>query len=478
MMTADSKAPSSEQLKVQSEQRDESLFVYSLSIDAEPFTEGGNASRLIVMHGDDMRYCHTHKKWYSWDGARWRMDEDGAAKRAAEHVVQYLYYRAQNASSPTERGALAAAAMAADSSRALSNILEIAKNRSGIAITWQDLDPDPWLLGAGDMTLDLRAVTARPSRREDMISKQIGCKYDPEAKCERWDKFLVEVFPDEQVRAFVQRAIGYSLTGSMAEEAFFLCWGLGANGKSKFLSAIRALMGDYAKHASFTTFLVQRSDRIRNDLAALAGAHFITSVEAKDGSEFDMELLKGWTGGEPIRSRFLYAEEFEYPPAGKLWFAANRKPRITAQTHEVWRRVYLIPFTVTIPKKLRDKHLEGKLLAELSGILNWALEGLREYLVQGLNPPVAVIAATRQYEEENDSLSAFITECCVEAKDAKCNNSELWEAYDGFCLDCGYKALSKGRFREALLYKGYTKTRSNQGMVWHSIGLRKEGSVV
>jgi len=300
-------------------------------VDDEPQTEGGNASRLVFLHGDDMRYCHTYHAWYVWNGRYWAKDENGQAKRFAEDVVRFLYQRAQNAPTEAERTVIGKNAFLTDRSSSLNNILEIAKHREGIAVTWRDLDADPWLLGAGDMVIDLRTCTARPARREDMITRQIGTTYDPAAQCPRWLQFMAEVFPDIELRSYVHRSAGYSLTGSNAEEVFFLCYGEGQNGKSKFLAIIRSLMEGYAKHADFTTFCIQRGDKIRNDLAALVGARVVTAIEAKEGSKFDMEVIKAWTGRDPITARFLHAEFFTFKPEGKLWFAANNRPIITGR---------------------------------------------------------------------------------------------------------------------------------------------------
>jgi len=443
-------------------------------IDLEELTEGGNASRLERLHGDDMRYNHTHKKWYLWDGGRWKVDGNGGAMRLADDVVGALYLAAAHADGKDAREKLTLHAWVTDSRKGLNNMLALAANRRQFAITADKLDSDAWLMGADDLTFDLRTCTKREPRREDLITKTIGPKYDKTAQCTTWLNFLARIFPDEELRKYIKRATGYCLTGSMVEQVFFFCYGLGANGKSVFLAILRALLGDYAKQADFSTFLVQRNEKVRNDLAALAGARVITATEAEEGGRLSMQVIKSWTGADPITARYLFAEYFTFQPTGKIWLAANNKPAIE-RNHAAWRRVRLIPFNVTIPEAEQDKNLESKLLLELPGILNWALEGLEDYLQNGLDTPKAVQDATTAYRQENDSLEQFASECCELGKLKVCKNSDLFGQYLNFCGMSGLKALSQKTFSLELSARdGVKSTRSKHGMTWTGIALKSE----
>jgi P4 family phage/plasmid primase-like protien len=445
-------------------------------LDSEELTEGGNACRLERICGEEMRYCHTFKKWYLWDKGRWRVDSDGGAMRHAGGVVAALYVSAGQADGKDARDAMAGFAKETDTRKGLSNMLAIAANKLQFAITSEALDTDAWLLGAGDVTIDLKAGTIREPCREDLITKAIGTKYDKAAKCPGWLKFLDHIFhKDEKLIAYIKRAFGYCLTATMVEQVFFFCYGMGANGKSVFLAILRALLGEYAKQADFSTFLVQRNEKVRNDLAALAGARVIAATEAEEGSKLSMQVIKAWTGGDPITARFLFAENFTFKPAGKLWLAANTKPTISERNLAAWRRVQLIPFDVTIAKKDQDKELESKLLEELPGILNWALEGLQEYQQSGLDTPDVVKVATEKYREENDSMAAFLKECCDIQKLKVCKNRDLFKAYLNFCGMSGFKPLSQTKFSPELSnHPGITATRDQHGMTWIGIDLKKD----
>ena len=188
-----------------------------------------------------------------------------------------------------------------------------------------------------------------------------------------------------------------------------------------------------------------------------------------------MAVVKSWTGGDPCTARFLFAENFTFQPTGKLWLAANNKPAISERNHAAWRRVQLIPFNVTIPEAEQDKEIEFKLLKELPGILNWALDGLADYLKVGLKTPKAVQAATAKYRKENDSLEEFVSECCDIAKLNVCKNTDLYGAYLNFCGMSGLKALSPHKFSPELSARPtIASTRSKFGMVWTGIALKKD----
>jgi len=447
--------------------------------DHEPATDGGNAQRLIRLHQNNIKYCHTFKKWMVWDGHRWKIDGDGSTYRLCDDVIREIYSEAANQIDSKDRQEWAKFAIRSDSGRGYRDMLFLASFHKSVAITSERLDTNPLLFNTQNLTIDLKTFEAREPSREDLITKAASAVYDPSAKCPIWMRFLDKIFQgDKDLIGYVQRAAGYSLTGSMVEQVYFFCHGTGANGKSVFLATFRALLGDYAKQASFDTFLIQHTAKVRNDLAALAGARIITASEAEEGSRLSMQVIKSWTGGDPVTARFLFGEDFTFKPVGKIWLAANTKPAISERNYAAWRRVHLIPFLVTIPPEEQDRELEKKLLDELPGILIWALDGLKEYHRIGLQPPEAVKAATDAYRRENDSMAAFLSECCEVRKLAICKNSDLITAYRLFCGMVGYEPISQRRLSEDLIGRpGIRQTRDRTlGMIWHGIGLSQSWS--
>ena len=269
-------------------------------------------------------------------------------------------------------------------------------------------DQPPWLLNVLNGTVDLHTGILHEHRREDLLTKLAPVVYDPDATCPRWEAFLMRIMGDNvELVAFLQRAAGYALTGDTREEVIFILYGTGANGKSTFLEVLRALLEDYARQADFTTFLARRSDGVRNDVARLAGARFVTAVEAASGRRLDEALIKQLTGRDPVPARFLYQEYFEYYPEFKLFLATNHKPVIQGADEGIWRRIRLIPFAVTIPAAEQDRTLRATLRSELPGILNWAIQGCLAWQREGLGEAEAIQQATAAYRTEMDDPRGF-----------------------------------------------------------------------
>lgn len=269
--------------------------------------------------------------------------------------------------------------------------------------------------------------------------------------------------------------MGYSLTGHTSEQVLLLLYGIGANGKSTFLETVRALLGDYATQADFTTFLKRESDGARNDLARLVGTRFVSAVEAEAGKPLAEALVKQLTGGDTITARFLFREFFDFRPAFKLWLAANHKPTITGGDHGIWRRMRLVPFTVTIPEAERDAKLTSKLAAELPGILAWAVRGWLAWRAAGLGLPPEVQAATASYRDEMDALGPFLDEATAAVDGARITAKELYEAYEAWCAANGERPRSQKGFAMSLRERGFEAVKGSKGVrCWSGLALGGE----
>lgn len=322
-------------------------------------------------------------------------------------------------------------------------------------------------------TVDLRTGELRPHRREDLITRLAPVEYDPDAEAPLWEAFLRRIMDgNEDLIRFLQRAVGYSLTGDTSEQCFFLLYGTGANGKSTFLEAIRAMLGDYAQQADFGTFLVQNRDGPRNDVARLVGARFVSAVEVESGRRLSETLVKQLTGNDRVVARFLYREHFEFVPTFKLWLAANHKPVIRGADHAIWRRIKLIPFQVTIPPEDRDRQLAARLRAELPGVLAWAVRGCLEWQQYGLGEPPEVTEATNEYRAEMDPLGPFFGERCVLHPNARAYAGELYAGYAAWCEQAGERPMSQREFGLRLQERGFERRIVRGRVVWVGLGLR------
>lgn len=435
-------------------------------------TDLGNARRLVRLHHQDLRYCFPWDKWLVWDGTRWVFDTSGEVYRRAKETVKSIYAEAAQTEDSREREQLAKHAMRSESDSRIRAMINLAQSEPGIPVLPDDFDADPWLLNVQNGILDLRTGELRPHSREALMTKLVPVDYDPDAKCPLWLSFLDRIMGgNAALIEYLRRVVGYTLTGDTSEQCLFLLYGTGANGKSTFLETLRALLGDYAQQANFATFLHSDQDRIRNDIAAIRGARYVAAVEADAGRRLAESLIKQVTGGDMVKARFLYREEFQYKPTYKIFLAANNKPTIRGQDHGIWRRIRLIPFEVTIPKDQQDKKLPQKLQEELPGILAWAVEGCRAWQQGGLQDPAEVIDATQSYREEMDVLGDFIAECCVISRTAQATTKALYAQYLKWCEENAERPLAKNPFSTRLKEKGFEQTRTKHARMWLGIGL-------
>ncbi len=379
---------------------------------------------------------------------------------------------ASNHPDDEKRQKLVKHALSTESEARLRAMINLAQSEPGIPVTEVELDADPWLLNVLNGTLDLKTGELRPHLREDLITKLSPVRYDLDATCPTWDKFLQHIMDGDEDRIrFLQKAIGYSLTGSTTEQVLFIFYGNGANGKSTFLITIHSLLGDYARQTPTETLLIKRGNGIPNDVARLKGARFVDAAEAESGKQLAEALVKQLTGGDKIPARFLYGEFFEFDVTFKLFLAVNHKPIIRGNDYAIWRRIRLVPFNVTIPPEEQDKTLSEKLKAELPGILRWAVEGCLLWQKEGLGVPDLVKSATGDYRAEMDVIADFIAECCEVAPGAKTPFKALYKRYTEWCQENQEESIGKKDFGRCLTERGF-KTGRNRDLGRFREGIR------
>jgi putative DNA primase/helicase len=431
----------------------------------------GNAQRLVATHGPDMRWVPRWKTWLVWDGRRWKRDEWGEIERRAKSVVRDMLEEAKGMDGP-KRMALASHAVKSEQASRIDAMIRMARSEPGISLDYARLDQERRFLPVANGTLDLWSGQLGPFNRTHLMTKLVEVEYDPKAECPTWRQTLEVIFGgDETVIDYMQRAIGYSLTGDTSEQCLHLCHGTGSNGKSTLLDVLGLLAGDFGAQADFQTFLERRSEGPRNDVARLAGARLVRSSEVGDNKRLNEGLIKSLTGGDIITARFLYSEDFEFAPQFKLWLAANHKPTIRGTDFAIWRRVRLIPFDVTITAEQADRDLPKKLRAELPGILSWAVEGCQMWLMDGLRPPERVLAATADYKSESDTIAAFIEDCCEVDGAYTEPGGKLYQAYTRWAKDNGEYVITNTKFGRDLTDRGYVVKHTFNGKVRNGLRL-------
>jgi putative DNA primase/helicase len=437
-------------------------------------TDLGNSERFNQRHGADVLYCYALGAWLVFNGARWERDDGGKVHRLAKATVRGIYQEASDAEDEQERKALAQHATRSEAEARIRAMLELAKSEEPVST--EELDARPWFLNVQNGTIDLRTGILHPHRREDLLTKLAPVHYDPDAKAPTWTAFLERIQPDEEMRAFLQRAVGYSATGETSEQCLFINHGGGANGKSTAQETIAAALGDYTMRAPTDMLLAKRAGGIPNDVARLKGARFVAASETEEGRRLAESTVKDLTGGDTITARFMRGEWFDFTPTHKLWLSTNHKPEIRGTDAAIWRRIRLIPWTVTIPPEEQDKGLLAKLREELPGILAWIVQGCLEWRREGLRPPDEVRRATGKYRAEMDVLAAFIDEECIVAEHASATAKALYSAYREWCEENGERPESQRRFGGRLKERGFESARITTGarkgaVEWHGIGL-------
>ncbi len=434
-------------------------------------TDLGTAERFVREHKDRVRYVKSESTWLVWDGKRWARDSLGRAEQLAKQTLRRMVVDAQEGLTDQDRRALTLHALESESAARLRSMLELARTEEELSVPADAFNRSPMLFNVENGTLDLERMELRPHNQSDYITQLAGVAYDHSATCPRWELFLAQIL-GASLAAFLQRAIGYALTGKVAEHAFFVLHGMGSNGKSTFLEALRGVFGDYACHSPFETFLAKRDDAVRNDIARLAGARLATACEVEEGRRFSESLLKQLTGGDTITARKLYQEHREFRPQFKLFLAANHRPHVWGTDHAIWRRIHLVPFTVSIPDNEQDHELAAKLAAERSGILNWALRGLASWKAEGLNPPPDVRAATEAYRSEEDLVGAFLGERCrADGPHASVEKRVLYDDYVSWTHDSGVDALSVRLFNKRIAERGFVDRKTNGKGTWRGLRL-------
>lgn len=439
----------------------------------QPYTDLGNARRLTAAHGHDLRWSPQLGSWLHWDGNRWTEDLTDEAHRRAKAVVDAMVTELALAPE-AKRKALFGHWMRSQAATRLRAMVDVARTEPGIPILVRDLDADPWALNTRTGVIDLRTGDVAGHDRRSHVTKLAPITLDFEARCPIWEWFIHWAMKgDEALIAFLQRSVGYSLTGLTTEQVMFFLHGAGENGKSTFLNVLQRLMGDYAIAAAPDLLLATHHEQHPTGMADLVGRRLAVVQETEEGRRFAESTLKQLTGGDRIKARRMRQDFFEFDATHKIWMAANHRPQVRGTDHAIWRRIRLIPFDAHIEGR-RDDHLLDKLVAELPGILNWALAGVVAWQKVSLASPPAVSEATAQYRNEQDHIGRFIEDVCVLGPEWKCTARELRGAYENWCQENGERPWSARAMAPQLVERDCHRVQEGRNKTWTWLGISLE----
>lgn len=419
-------------------------------------TDTGNAHRLYDKFGNVVRYSYNRKKWYFWDGKMWQIDDGGEVKKLADDVCEDIKKQAFLQEDDEMQEQMLKFAHRTASSKAKEAMIKECQHLYDIPVAPEEFDKYPDYINCQNGIVNLRNGELMPHDSMFMMSKICHAEYDVNhGKPERWMQFLDEITNgDKALQDYIQRCIGYSISGNNREQCAYFLYGMGNNGKSTFLDTIADLLGGYAANAQPDTLMMQSKmgGTANSDIARLKNVRFVTSEEPTEGVRLNEGLLKQLTGGSKITCRFLYGDEFEYTPEFKIWIATNHKPIIRGTDFGIWRRIKLIPFEVNIPPEKIDKNLKFKLRQEFPQILAWAVDGALKWQREGIKEPQCVLDATSEYKNEMDLIASFVEQCLIidYAEGEKIMASDLFSLYSKWAkVNNEYEMSSKKFFSEA-----------------------------
>jgi putative DNA primase/helicase len=352
----------------------------------------------------------------------------------------------------------------------IDNVMELAS--SELPATEHLFDRNPFLFICGNGVYDLNQNEFKPHSPSYMISKMPTADYDPQADCPKWHEFLNTIFQGrKELIDYIQIAVGYSLSGLKDFQGFFFCYGQGANGKSTFFNVLKLIMQDYYQSFPVDSLLTKNQTGTDYNIANLKGARLVLSSEIPEGKKLNEALIKDLTGGDTISARRIYGQPFQFEPTHKLWMFGNHKPIISGDDHGIWRRVHLIPFEYKFSKESRrnTEEVMNEFKAELSGILNWCLQGFNLFIEHGLDSPEIVKNEVQKYKNELNSISAWFEIRCLESEE-NIDYTNLYMDYSQYCDVTGAFQQSKIKFSKYLesigkqIVAGYGNKRIVMGL--------------
>ncbi|RFT91680.1 phage/plasmid primase, P4 family [Staphylococcus haemolyticus] len=425
------------------------------------YDDTGNAERLKDLFGDNIRYNYTSKTWMYYDGKRWKHDDTGRMKILTDKVVDNM---------KNEKLFIAEGIDEEDMEKYRYRHWKDSRNHNKkvnmmkecehlLPVTNETFDNDFNLFNTQNGFINLKQGVINDHEKQNYFTKISNVEFTDKADCPKWEEFLNDIFlGNQELVRFVQRAVGYSLSGYTTEQVLFVLYGNGRNGKSVFLDILNEIFGNYSTNIQPQAIMASKNQSDASpEIAKLDGARLVTTTEPNEGERFDEGLLKQLTGGDRVSARKLYENEFEFTPQFKLWMATNHKPYVRGRDDGIWRRFVIIPFDKQIPINEIDRELTNKLKRELPAIMKWCVDGFLEWQRIGLSEPAIIKEQRDEYRTEMDSISSFIEECCEIDYKYRVSASELFNAYDNWAKRNNQHKMTNVKFATEVLKK-YERT--------------------
>lgn len=450
-------------------------------------TDSANADAFVREHGKGYLFVAEWESWIAWDGTRWdrtsarhrvmnaamltarsehfrtlgelkrveeefrqsllKMQKDEDLEKRVEHLKRLLKWHEQSQN--------------ASRLEACTKLLE-----TRLVVRLKDLDRNPWLLNVRNGTLDLRTAELHPHDQADLITHFCDVEWDDAATAPTWTEFVrSSMGGDLELTLYLQRLVGYSITGLTTEHLLAFFHGGGNNGKSTFLQTLRSMLGEYACACPRDLLFEDRAgQRHPAELARLYGKRLAVCAEVGEHCTLDEAKVKDLTGGDSVSVRRMREDFWDLEPTHTLFLSGNHKPTVRGDDLGIWRRIRLIPWLVTVAAEDVDKDLPLKLKAELPGVLRWVVNGCLEWQRIGLSEPAVVVAATQEYRAESDVLGEFLEQFVMFGPDESCSRETLRKRYEAWCEEAGHHPLGAKKVAQRLREKHVETTKVREGM--------------
>lgn len=438
-----------------------------------PFNDRGWGQLYADMYGGELRFNSTAKEWTHYDGKCWKQDTGGMiADRRAKELFDGLCAYVPEIAEEQKRTDFMKAAWKLGQLRARRTMIDDAKALN--YITGESFDRDPFLLNLQNGVLDLRSFRFMEHSPDFLMTKICRAEYAPESNPAQWEKFVREVLQGDQGKIrYLQKALGYSLTGGSELECMMILYGSSTrNGKSTLVETFAYMLGNdagYAMNMEPQTLAAKQNKDSRQasgDIARLKGCRFLVTSEPPRNMLFDASLVKSLTGHDTVTARHLHQSEIQFVPEFKMFMNTNYLPAINDETLFTSDRIVVIPFDRHFAPEEQDKNLKKKLMAQnnINGLLLWALDGLKAYYKEGLKLPAGIQSAVDEYHGTSDRIGKYLEECCEKDPEACESIKKAYLVYSAWCMECGFGSMSKTSFIEDITKKGlYKKTGTVNG---------------
>lgn len=434
-------------------------------------TDLGNSKRFIAQHGHELQYLWEEKRWVAWDGSRWR--PNAKLYGLAEQTVKRIYDEARDCKNNLGQRELTDWARKSQAKSRIDPMLMLAAEALSVAVT--DFDSDADVINCTNGVVDLRTGEIVDHAPEQRVMKKASAKYAKQSTCPQWLAFLRDVFQgDEELISYMQKALGYSITGNTNEQCLFIAYGLGSNGKTTLFETIHSIISDYGTVTEFATFLnTDKSDaRKQEAVGRLRGMRMAIASETESTKSWKESTVKKLTGGDTLTGAKLYGSSYEFRPSHTLWFQANHLPGVRDASHSFWRRVRVIPFNAKFEGAKIDTGLRSRLLGERDGILTWLVQGAQQYYAEGLGKlPRVCEEVIAEYRYSNDVLGRFVSERLQSAFGQTVGIKETYDQYQRWCFKEKETSIPLNFFSKGMEERGIAKKRTSAGNVFVGVVL-------